>query len=88
MLTVALLLPSLSLAEDGPMSELATGETYGQCIGVPPICMYPITRCACAKGFRSIAHGCAATRRRCITVCPTATIATPPSITRQPELDD
>lgn len=41
MLTIALLLPSLSLAEDGPMSELATGETYGQCMGVPPICMYP-----------------------------------------------
>lgn len=38
-----LIAPSLALAEDGPMSidELATSETYGQCIGVPPICMYP-----------------------------------------------
>lgn len=43
LLTVALLMPSLTLAEDGPMStdELATDQTYGQCIGVPPICMYP-----------------------------------------------
>lgn len=43
-LIALLLTPSLTFAEDGPMcaaEELATGETYGQCIGVPPICMYP-----------------------------------------------
>jgi len=46
LLAVGVLLPSIAVAEDGPMSieptsELVTSETYGQCIGVPPICRYP-----------------------------------------------